>query len=525
MLPNPDSLPLANQVAQMVVVRASGFLFDHQIRYPQWEPPMATLCHWIKDWGVGGVIVLGGSAAELTLRIQQLQSWASVPLLVAADVEEGIGQRFAGATWFPPPMALGAIAQHNLPLALRYATQMGYYTAQEAQAIGLNWLLAPVADVNNNPMNPVINVRSFGDEPDLVCQLVHAFIQGTVSFPVLTTAKHFPGHGDTDMDSHLQLPVLSHSRERLSSVEWPPFMAAIAAGVDAIMTAHLRLPQLDLHHPATFSRPIIHDELRHHFKFQGLVVTDALIMGAITDGYGVNEAPVLAVAAGADIILMPGDPVGAIRSICNGVESGQISAESIRAAVARIWQVKDKVNRPPLVSSPSTPCLLLDHIAQPSAAEAVKGILQSSMMCHCPQPLLPMPDNQGRNLIILDHVLDCKFLGRHTPAITMPAKWGYVPQIIDNSTPGSAAQAPHQGTLLQLFIRGNPFRGSAHITQVAEDWFHYLLRTGQLKGLIIYGSPYGLPQFVSLLPPSVPYVFSYGQMEVAQALALQELNH
>ena len=163
LFPPFDSLTLIEQVAQMVVVRTSGYLFDHQIQYPLWEADSDTLRHLLKDLGVGGVILLGGSAGEITLRTQQLQAWAKLPLLISADIEEGVGQRFSGATWFPPPMALNAIAQLNLPLACDYAEQMGAVTAQEAVAIGLNWVLAPIVDVNNNPNNPVINVRAFGE--------------------------------------------------------------------------------------------------------------------------------------------------------------------------------------------------------------------------------------------------------------------------------------------------------------------------------------------------------------------------
>ncbi|MEO1069327.1 MAG: glycoside hydrolase family 3 N-terminal domain-containing protein, partial [Cyanobacteria bacterium J06638_6] len=235
-LPAPDSLSLARQVAQMVVVRASGHLFDHEIRYPTWEADSATLNRYIEELGVGGVILLGGSAAEVGLKTQALQAQASIPLLIAADIEEGVGQRFSGATWFPPPMALSAVATGNLEQAVIYAEAFGATTAAEALAIGINWVLAPVVDINNNPDNPVINVRAFGDELTQVKALTQAFIRGAQTQPVLTTAKHFPGHGDTATDSHLKLPVLPHSRARLKALELMPFDQAIAAGIDAIMT-------------------------------------------------------------------------------------------------------------------------------------------------------------------------------------------------------------------------------------------------------------------------------------------------
>jgi beta-glucosidase len=167
-LPSWQQLSLPQQVAQLLVVRTSGHLFDQELRYPQWEAPAATLRHWIQDLGVGGVIFLGGSTAELATRIQQMQHWSSVPLLMAADIEQGVGPRFSGATWMPPPMALGAVAQFDLPQACAYAKAMGAITAQEADAVGLNWLLAPIVDINNNPQNPAISLRAFGETPEIV---------------------------------------------------------------------------------------------------------------------------------------------------------------------------------------------------------------------------------------------------------------------------------------------------------------------------------------------------------------------
>lgn len=538
-LPDLHTLPLAAQVAQMIVVRASGYLFDQQIRYPQWEAPAKILQEWIQEWGVGGVILLGGSAPELALRIQQLQEWATIPLLMAADVEEGIGQRFAGATWFPPPMALAAIAQHHPDTACHYAEQMGTITAQEAQAIGLNWILVPVTDVNNNPSNPVINIRAFGETPEVVTALTTAFIHGAQTYPVLTTAKHFPGHGDTAVDSHLQLPVIPHTIERLSQVEFPPFQAAIAAGVDSVMTAHLQLPALDPTYPATLSQRILTQELRQALGFDGLIVTDALIMGAITNHFGANEVAVLAVEAGADILLMPADPVGAIQAVCQAVESGRLSPERIQASVERIWQAKQKVcsahSETPFphaweqLSPTVHPQELVTHLAQPESIALVDRILEDSLTVH--QPLLSKfsqfeEQSDRRNLILVDNLLNCKELGHYTPAVKIPESYGYALQLVDRHTPSLPLQSSHQPwqpTLLQLFIRDNPFRTSAGLTQIAQEWLTFLVQSEQLQALILYGSPYALGQFLAVLPPDIPYVFIYGQTDQAQAIALKAL--
>ncbi|MFB2892145.1 glycoside hydrolase family 3 N-terminal domain-containing protein [Aerosakkonemataceae cyanobacterium BLCC-F50] len=552
-LPEIDSLSLREQVAQTIVVRASGYLFDHEIKYPQWEPRAAFLQHLISDLGVGGVILLGGSAAELSLRSQQLQSWAKIPLLVAADIEEGVGQRFSTATWFPPPMALSAVAQKNLDRALLYAEQMGAIIAQEALAVGINWVLAPVVDVNNNPDNPVINIRAFGETPEIVAQLSAAFIKGAKNYPALTVAKHFPGHGDTSVDSHLELPLIPHSEERLAEIELAPFVSAIATGVDAVMSAHLLIPAWDENLPATLSHKILTEQLRHKLGFAGLIVTDALVMGAITNRYGAEETAVLAVEAGVDILLMPQDAEAAIGAICDAVTSGRIPPERIRASVERIWQAKEKVfgsrgageqrsrgageqgsrgageqgsrgageffpNPYPLTPSP------LYQIAQPAAFETVDKILRDSTQAFGVLPLRLEKLINLRNLILVDDLLDCKYLSRQAPAVTIPQQLGYRTQLGDSRsnlpvTPSGEVQP----TLLQIFIRGNPFRGSAGLTQVVEDWFKTLLTNGELQALVIYGSPYLKNQFLPFLPPEIPCISSFGQIPAAQAIALQLL--
>ncbi|MCD8488775.1 MAG: beta-glucosidase [Desertifilum sp.] len=531
-------LTLAEQVAQMVVVRASGFLFDHEIRYPQWEPPTQTLQYWIQQLGVGGAILLGGSAAEIRQRTIQLQSWAKIPLLLAADVEEGVGQRFSSATWLPPAMALGEIFRKDPHRALKYAYQMGQITAQEASAIGLNWVLAPVADVNNNPDNPVINIRAFGETPEAVSHLVAAYIRGTQAFPVLTSAKHFPGHGDTAIDSHLELPTLPHTADRLKRVELPPFESAIAAGVDSIMTAHLRIPTWDDERPATLSKTILTGQLRDKGGFEGLIVTDALVMGAIANQYGANEAAVLAVEAGADILLMPQDPPGAIAAVCQAVESGRIARSQIEASVRRIWQAKQKVSLPDFPREAPTqrrdvrgvkPSLgaasmeqgqvWMSQIGQQDAFTAVSNILRDSMRCGGQLPIPAVA--RGYNLIVVDRALDCKYLSPQAPAIALPAQLGYQFALIDSHFPVEPP-ADLPPTVLQVFMRGNPFRGNAGLTHTASAWFEALLQAGQLKALAIYGSPYILEQFLSQLPSTLPYVFTYGQTPAAQAIALGE---
>ena len=337
-----DAQALRRRVASLLVVRASGHAGDRQRRYPRWELANAELKRLLES-GVGGVILLGGSSVELQQRCLQLQNWADGPLLLCADVEEGVGQRFEGATWLVPPMALARLHAKDPERAEALAEQYGRCTGRQARHCGLNWVLAPIVDVNNNPANPVINVRAWGDDPDTVTRLTLAFQRGVEQEKVLACAKHFPGHGDTAEDSHLQLPVIPHTRERLEQLELAPFRASIAAGIDSVMTAHLQIPSLDPDRPATLSKTVLYDLLRDQLGFQGLVVTDALVMEAIRAHHSAGDAALLAFEAGADLILMPEDADAAITAICDGLRSGRIPWERLDASVERRQKTLAKV--------------------------------------------------------------------------------------------------------------------------------------------------------------------------------------
>lgn len=510
------SWSLKEQIGQMVVVRAAGYLFDHQIGYPAWEAPAAKLRSWLQGLNLGGVILLGGSAAELAWRTQQLQSWAKTPLLIAADIEEGVGQRFSGATWFPPPMALGAIATQNLDLAVNLAYQMGAVTAAEALAIGINWLLAPVVDVNNNPDNPVINVRAFGKTPAIVSKLATAFIAGAKLSPVLTTAKHFPGHGDTTVDSHLRLPIIPHSLERLETVELPPFQQAIAARVDSVMSAHLLIRAWDNIYPATLSPSILTGQLRQKLGFEGLIVTDALIMGGVSNFASPAELAVMAVEAGADILLMPENPAVAIEAVEQAVHSGRLTAQRIKESVTRIWQAKLTL---PCPFAGLGAASFLSELALPSARKTVATILRSSLVTG---GLLPIEPTGGRHLLLVDDVFNCDFLLQHTQAVKFAQQLGYQVQLFDQQTLAFGLNDA-QNTVLSVFLRGNPFRGTAGLTAQTQENLKQLFQTGLVTGLLVYGSPYVLDWLRSHLPSQFPWVFNYGQMPSAQALSWEIL--
>jgi beta-glucosidase len=530
--PNLKTLPLPQLVAQTIVVRTTGFLFDHQLQYPQWEVDSQTLRELIEDFGVGGIILLGGSAPEVALKIQQMQSWAAIPLLICADIEEGIGQRFPGATWFPPPMALSGVAQKDLPLAIALAEKMGAVIAAESVAIGMNWILTPTVDVNNNPHNPVINVRAFGETPEVVSALTTAYIKGAQQFPVLTTAKHFPGHGDTAIDSHWDLPTIDHDLTRLNAVELEPFKRAIAAGVDSVMSAHLNVPALDPEKPTTFSRKVMTDLLRGAMGFDGLIVTDALVMGAIADRYGNAESVIQSLEAGVDVIMMPLEAKGAIEAICAAVESGRLTRGQIEDSVARIWAAKEKVipPNPPNSFGEASPTKggdminadrLTAQLAQPAAMQVAESIVQSSIATRNHLQLQPVTN--GHNLILTDTLLDSRLIGRLAPAVILPPKYGFTQlEIVDRNTPTWQSVDPTP-TLLQLFIRGNPLRGIQETVIQAETILAMLLTMQQLEAVVLYGSPYVYEDLLAIVPAEIPFIFGYGQMPVAQGIVLDRL--
>jgi beta-N-acetylhexosaminidase len=289
-----------------------------------------------------GGLLLRGSPLDAAALTNQLQRDSDLPLFFAADFERGLPMRFHGGTVFPHAMAIGATG------SVAYAYQFGRITAAEARAIGVHWNFYPDADVNSNPNNPIINTRSFGEDPQEVSAMVAAFIQGAHDGHGMATAKHFPGHGDTDTDSHLSLSRVNASRERLDQVELAPFRAAIAAGVDSVMVGHLLVPSLepDANRVATLSYNISTRLLQDELGFKGIVITDAMDMNGVTRIFGGNtpqsagRAAVEAVKAGADYVLIPGDLAGAYNGVLGAVRSGEIPESRIDQSVSKILRAK-----------------------------------------------------------------------------------------------------------------------------------------------------------------------------------------
>jgi len=338
------NMTLRDEVAQLVFIAFHGESPNTRSREYR---KFVRLIHETKIGGLilnnvaNGRVVQKAEPYAVAAFLNRLQRMTTVPLMVGGDFERGASMRLEGTTVFPHAMAFGAAGD---PAFSRFE---GEVTAREARALGVQWVYYPVADVNNNPDNPIINIRSFGENPQDVAAQVKAFIEGAHSDKknyVLATAKHFPGHGDTAVDTHMNLATIPADRDRLDRLELVPFRAAIEAGVDSIMTAHVAVPALaspDL--PATLSPAILTDLLRKQLGFRGLVITDALQMAGIANGFGTGDACVRALEAGADTLLMPVDPDAAIKAVVAAVQSGRLSRQRIQESVIKILSAKEKV--------------------------------------------------------------------------------------------------------------------------------------------------------------------------------------
>ena len=280
--------------------------------------------------GVGGFILFGGEASAISALTTDLRARSRGPLLIAADLERGAGQQFVGATGLPP---LAAIASLGDPVLVRDAARL---TARESRRLGVNWDLAPVCDVDVEPANPIIGTRSLGPDVARVAEFAAEWIDGCQSLGVLACAKHFPGHGRTTADSHAELPVVAASQDELFGIDLAPFRAAIDAGVASIMTAHIAYPALDpTGTPATLSRAIVHGLLRRQLGFDGLIVTDALIMQGVLEGRDESEACVAAIAAGCDVLCYATDVTATTRALDKAVASGRLDGEQLHRSLQR----------------------------------------------------------------------------------------------------------------------------------------------------------------------------------------------
>ena len=515
------SLTLRQAVAQLVIPWIPGGYASAS------DADFEELLEWVEA-GLGGVSISIGVPDAYVAKLNRLQAHAPVPLLVTADFENGgpgmrINHSYAlpsllpqgGGTSFPPTMAFGAAGDEEL------AFEYGRVTAAEARAVGVHWLFAPVLDVNSNPDNPVINTRSFGEDPDAVGRLGAAFIRGARAGGALTTAKHFPGHGDTRTDSHIELPVIAADRARLDRVELLPFRMAVDAGADAVMTAHVAVPGvLGDDRPATLSSHFMTDVLRGEMGFGGVLFTDALRMGAITDGYGAGEAAVLALEAGSDVLLAPADIGATVAAVAEAVESGRIDRARVDRSVRRLLEAKARLglHRGALVD----PAAVANRVGTAaSRAVADRAAAASLTLVRDAGAMLPLAPG-SRVLSVTYARSDDLLAGRAFNAALAPATGRLHTARVGPDTPWAVYDSLlHAARDVDAVVVGAhvPPRSGAGSVGVPSTFRAFVDGLNRIEGpgtaVISFGNPYLLSAFSD----AGTYLAAWGGWEVSQRAA------
>jgi beta-N-acetylhexosaminidase len=506
------------------------------------------LRHQVQDNHVGGIILFRGPVYESVMLVNRMQSLAHYPLLISADLEAGAGMRFDDTVNMPWNMAVGATGNPD------YARRQGALTAHEARALGVQQIYAPVADVNNNAANPVINVRSFGEDPEAVGRFVAAFIEGAQSGGVIATAKHFPGHGDTATDSHRGLPEIDVNRDRLNAVELVPFRAAVKSGVGSVMTGHIGMPQIDPTAvvplprdvklkpidtdengevvvengtmPTTLS-PVMNGILRRDLGFDGLIVTDALSMSGLTIYFTQEEAAARAIEAGADLLLKPADPDASLRGVREAVTKGRIKEQRIDQSVLKVLAAKYDLG---LVTQRITPLDQIDtNVAGKQAVDLAREIAEHAItLVRNDDKLLPLsslkPDARIFNLAITNGDDRLWISNTFTEALVEAIGPGRKLETVvldERSSDAEVQKALEKASRADLVIGslyGRVRTGQARSLGLPESGAKAL--TALIKSRkplvgISFGNPYLLQNF----PELRTYVVAYGDMPSLQAAA------
>ncbi len=515
------AMPLRAQVGQMVMIWVLGDYTSSS------DSSFVLAVNRIRQDHIGGVIMSLGSPIEVAEKINALQRQSTLPLLVGMDVEPGLGRLEGGvfspgsltagsATVLPTAMAMGATRK------LEHAREAGRITGEESRAIGIHLAFAPTADVNNNPSNPVINVRSFGEDPLLVAAMTSAFVEGVQEAGVAATIKHFPGHGDTDTDSHLALPMIRATRARLDAMELVPFRAAIDAGVQAVMSAHIALPAVTRDStPATLAPSVMTGLLRDTLGFKGLVVTDAMDMRGVGAGYGLGESAVLAVKAGADILLMPPDVPAAINAVVAAVERGEIPASRIEASVRRIFEMKLRTGA---IQRPITPLdSLRDVVGRRTHRERAQAIAEDAVtLLRDTERQLPLATAQPTLVLTYVPELDNQ-AGRVFTAEMRSALLSSRAVRITPATPrqrlDSLLRDGNERVVVATFVRTIEGEGRFAVAEHVAKWIDSVATTRPVS-VVAFSSPYVLREF----PRVSGYVAAYGRGDAVERAAARAMT-
>lgn len=521
------TMSLRDKAAQMVWPTV---LADY---VPENSPSWQRIKSYVTGEKVGGFTISVGSPIEMAAKINAMQSMAATPLLFGADLEAGAGFRarggyflpngidLGGATLFPPQMAVGATGDTTL------AYEMGRITAVEGRALGIHIAFAPVLDVNNNPANPVINVRSFGETPALVASMGRSFIRGLQEHGMIATGKHFPGHGDTGVNSHLALPVITASRARLENVELIPFRAAIDANVGAIMSFHGVMTALDSSGvPGTLSPKVLTDLLRTKMKFQGLVISDAMDMQGVLRQFGAQEAVKRAVVAGVDVLIQPVNVKDAIDAVVDGVEDGRYTEERLNQSVHRILEAKEKVglNNNRFVALDSIRSIVGDTmnlaVARTIAERSIKVMRNKDVPVEIPIDARVLSVTIARRADLNAGVAFNNELRKKTP------QGGLVTVFIDVDDP-----APNYARLDSLAQSSNVLIVSSYVGQRFDattasapgrfvDFINRWQERGKYPIVIAFGNPY----LIGEVPGVENYIIAWGGNSMSQAAAAKVLT-
>ena len=474
--------------------------------------------------GTYGPTILG-QPLELAAILNRLQAISTLPLLVSGDFEHGVGMRINGATRFPRAMAFGAAGD---PALVREAARV---TAVESRALGVHVNFAPVADVNNNPRNPVINIRSFGEDPARVGALVRAAVEGLQSGGVAATLKHFPGHGDTAVDTHLGLATVPHDRARLDRVELAPFRDGIAAGAAAAMVAHVEMPALDpLPGPATFSRPIVSGLLRHELEFGGVVFTDSMLMEAVNDIAGPGEAAVRAIEAGVDVVLDSSDPRAAAASLKAAMASGRLTRTQLEGSAGRVLALKARLglHRTRSVDLNAVMTAVGTRAAADTARVTAERAITLLRDARASVPLTTPRSGRVLYLSVLDYPSNWRIAApSRTLLPELRKRWDTVTavELSDRSTADElelvrAMAAGHDAVVAGVFVRASSGSGRLDlgpgIVRLLQDLAAASARRKQPLVAAFFGSPYAAVAAADL--PAVLVTYDFGDYAEAAAV-------
>lgn len=536
-----------NQIKKMSVDEKIGQLVHIGInaRYLNQESAeYKELKRQVTENKIGGIVVFVGGLYETVHLVNRMQESAKIPLLISADFETGVGMRFDETVNLPWNMAIAATGNPE------FARRQGVITGREARALGVQQVFAPVVDVNNNPDNPVINVRSYGENPNDVARFAVAFTEGLQSQNVLATAKHFPGHGDTNVDSHRGLPIIDLPKSRLEAVELVPFKSVIDAGIGSIMVAHISLPQIDNTEvkllkkankptdtdaeiitekattPATLSPIVDAQLLKKELGFNGLTVTDAMSMSGLTLYFNQDEAAVRALLAGADVLLKPSDADLAIKGLKEAVKSGRVSMERLDESVRKQLAWKYELG---LIKNKITPIDQIDTIVSGSDTRQLSNEIaeKAITLVKNDNKILPLVKGKKAVVLCITNGDDRNFVGNTFTQTLRAFGLNNAERIVidERSTDKEVQDAIEKAKTAEVVIAAlfgrvrSGAKNSIGLTETGNQVLQAVLQNNPNTINVSFGNPYILRSF----PQMKTYIVAYGDMTSLQSAAARAL--